>query len=193
MAAAIAGTQVGPQEAEPGTPPARKGGTTKPGLRGRTADQVRQALIEEQIRKLTGGVSLSLLTDIVGFVTAFTSNSITVRALPFGADHPDYHFAGTLLSRSEYIQPEREALFSRYGMNLKDWTIVMQVARLSSDEALPTSDFGEPVVTGDVLSRGSVEKMLTSLMAYMEAVGMAEGARYPAISVTVLAIYREFA
>lgn len=193
MASAIAGAQIGPQEAESSTPPARKGGATRSGQRGRTAEQVRQAMKDEQIKKMTGGVSLGLLADIVEFVSAFTSDSITVRALPFGTERPEYHFAGTLLSRSEYIQPEREALFSRYGMNLDDWTVVMQVARISSSAPAPVSDFGQPTVTGDVLSRGSVEKMLTNLMAQMEALGMAEGAQYPAISVTVLAIYREFA
>ena len=54
-------------------------------------------------------------------------------------------------------------------------------------------DFSQSAVTNDVLSRGSVEKMLTGLIGYMEGIGMAEGTRYPAISVTVLAIYREFA
>ena len=110
MAAAIAGAQVGPQEAQAGTPPVRQRGATKPGQKARTAEDVRESLKEEKIRELTGGVSLDLLAEIVEFVGAFTSNSITARVLPFGADRPEYHFAGTLLSRNEYIQPEREAL-----------------------------------------------------------------------------------
>jgi hypothetical protein len=35
--------------------------------------------------------------------------------------------------------------------------------------------------------------MISSIVSYMEGVGIGEGAQYPAVAVTVLAVYREFA
>lgn len=192
MAVSIAGAQVGPQQPQPGSPPVRKGGSNRPGTKARTADQVRQDLVQEKLADFTGGLSLDQLASIGDFVTSFTNNSITARVLPIAA-HPEYHFAGTLLSRSEYIQPEREALFGRYGTVLEDWTIVMQVARIPPPATMQIPDFSEPFVSNDTINRGTLESMVSRLVAYMEALGLAEGARYPAISVTILAIYREFA
>jgi hypothetical protein len=69
----------------------------------------------------------------------------------------------------------------------------MQVARIPPPATPQVPDFSEPLVSNDVVSRGTLENMVGRLVAYMEALGIAEGARYPAVSVTVLAIYREFA
>jgi hypothetical protein len=150
-------------------------------------------LIAEKVQEFTGGISLNQLTSIRDFIEAFASNSIIVRVLPFGVEHSEYHFAGTLLSRNEYIQPEREALFSRYGTSLKDWTIVMQVARIPSPSTTQAPDFGKSFAGNDALDRSALENTVGNLVSYMETLGIAEGAKYTAVSVTVLAIYREFA
>lgn len=192
MVTTLAASQVGPQEGEPAVPPNKQGGRTQPGRKARSPEEVRAQRIIEKVAEFSGGISLEQVASLGEFVGAFTNNSITVRVVPFN-DHPEYHFAGTLLSRSEYIQPEREALFGRYGTKLEDWTVVMQVARVPSESRPQLPNFGEPVTKGDVLSRGALESALGMLMDYMEALGIAEGARYPAVSVTVLAIYREFA
>jgi hypothetical protein len=188
LAVALAGTQVGAQEPEGPTPPVRQRGSTKAGRKARTAEEVRQDLIAQKLEEFSGGISLGQLASISDFIGAFTNNAITARVLPL-AENPEYHFAGTLLSRSEYIQPEREALFGRYGTSLEDWTIVMQVARIPSPEVSQTPDFSEPFASKDAINRGMLESMVGRLMKYMESLGVAEGARYPAISVTVLAIY----
>lgn len=192
MVTALAGSQVGPQEPEAAAPPVRQGGRTQPGRKPRSAEEVRQQLVAEKVTEFSGGISLEQIASLGDFIGAFTNDSITARVLPFD-EHPEYHFAGTLLSRSEYIQPEREALFGRYGTNLEDWTIVMQVARIPSAAKPQIPDFSRPFASNDVVSRGSLEDLVRRLMDYMEALGIAEGARYPAISVTILAIYREFA
>ena len=192
LAVAIAGSQVGPQQSEVATPPVRQRGSTKAGRKPRTAEEVRKGLVADKLEEFTGGISMDQIASITDFIGAFTNNAITARVLPL-AEHPEYHFAGTLLSRNEYIQPEREALFGRYGTSLEDWTIVMQVARIPSPEVPQTPDFSEPFASKDSINRGILEGMVGRLVTYMESLGIAEGARYPAISVTVLAIYREFA
>lgn len=193
LVTAFAGTQVGNQESENSVPPVRQGGSTRPGRRARSAEEMREALIVQKVTEFSGGVSLGQLTSLGDLADAFANSSIIARAMPFGSERPEYHFAGTLLSRSEYIQPEREALFSRYGTRLNNWTMVMQMARIPPPDKPKLPDFSKPTVSDDVFSRGALENMIGSLLAYMEGVGMAEGAQYPAMSVTVLAIYREFA
>ena len=193
LVSSFVGIMVGAQSSENPVPPIRQGGSTKPGRRPRSADEIREALIAEKLTEFSGGVSLEQLASLGDMVDAFTNSSIIARALPFGSEHPEYHFAGTLLSRSEYIQPEREALFSRYGTRLNNWTIVMQLARIPSPEKPKLPDFNKPLTDGDVLSRGVLENTINGIVSYMEGVGIGEGAQYPAMSVTVLAIYREFA
>jgi len=164
MVTAIAGTQVGIQQPESASPPARAGGSTRSGRRSRTAEEVRNDLIAEKVKEFTGGISLNQLASIRDFIDAFASNSIIVRVLPFGAKHSEYHFAGTLLSRNEYIQPEREALFSRYGTSLEDWTIVMQVARIPSPSATQAPDFGKSFAGNDALDRSALENTVGNLV-----------------------------
>lgn len=113
--------------------------------------------------------------------------------MPFGADHLEYHFAGTLLSRSEYIQDEREALFARYGYLLQDWTVVMQIARIPGQDEVTPEIGGTEMVRDGVVDRPAFENQVLNLVRLFESLGFAEGSSFPAISVTILAIYREFA
>lgn len=190
---AFAGMAIGPQAAEGPTPPVRQGGTTRPGRKPRAPEEVREALIAEKMKEWTGGFSFEQLGSFTDMIDAYTNSSIIARAMPFGRERPEFHFAGTLLDRNEYIQPEREALFGRYGTSLNDWTMVMQVARIPSSEKPRMPDFNSPFGSGETLSRGVLENAINGIVSYMEGIGLGEGAQYPAIAVTVLAIYREFA
>ena len=194
LIAAIAGAQIGGQEGQPATPPARQGGRTRAGLRAESGEQVRERLKQELLSTLLSGSSLGQLKDIYEGIAAFTNDAISVRVLPVGPDHPECHFAGTLLSRSEYIQEEREALFGRYGTRLEDWTVVMQVARMPPNIVAEQPNFERSLSgTGEFIERTKFERMVVDLVDNLEAMGLAEGSRYPAISTTILAIYREFA
>jgi hypothetical protein len=191
----IVGAQIGNVPDIAATPPARKGGSTKPGSPAAKGDAAREALKEEMLSKLLEGSSIGQIRDIIEGISAFTNDSISVRVLPCGRDHQDYHFAGTLLGRSEYIQEEREALFGRYGVYLNDWTAVMQVARVPSETSPSAPDFTRNLVddsTGQI-DRTTFEQLVIDLIGDFEQKGLSEGSRYPAISTTILAIYREFA
>lgn len=191
---AIVGTQLGPQSAIPGAPPVRKGGSTKGGGRPQTGEQVRNTLKEQLLQAAFGGsISIAQINDIAAAIGAFTNETISVRVLPFGSEQPDYHFAGTLLSRSEYIQEEREALFARYGYLLQDWTVVMQVARIPDSNEV-ASEVGDVEIFKDgSVDRPTFENQVLNLVRLFERQGFAEGPRFPSISVTILAIYRQFA
>jgi hypothetical protein len=170
-------------------------GTSAGGSKASARNAERAAL-----RQLFGDANPEMLKEIGDFVSAFTNDTIMVRVLPCGKSNLDCHFAGVLLGRSEYIQEEREALFSRHGTTLNDWTILMQIARIP--EEVHTDD-DNPVTEADKtstdvfakpsLDRASIEQMAISMVDVMEQEGLAEGLKWPAVSVTPLAIYREFA
>jgi hypothetical protein len=151
------------------------------------------------LRQLFGDASPEMLEKIGDFVAAFTNDSIMVRVLPCGKENLDCHFAGVLLGRSEYIQEEREALFSRHGTMLNDWTILMQIARIPEENPPgEPSDTTADKASSDVfatpsLDRANIEQMAISMVDLLEQEGLAEGLKWPAVSVTPLAIYREFA
>lgn len=189
----IVGAQIGEVPAVPATPPTRKGGSTKPGTRSLTGENAREHLKSQLITNLLSGSSLGQFKDISDTIGAFTNDAISVRVLPCGRDYPDYHFAGNLLSRSEYIQDEREALFGRYGVYLNDWTAVMQIARIPSETPPSAPDFSKKFV-GDngTIDRTTFEQLVIDMIGDWEQKGLSEGSRHPAISTTILAIYREF-
>ncbi len=135
----------------------------------------------------------STWTDaIAGFVAAFVGDSISLRVLPCGREHLEYAFSGALLGRKEYIQEERENLFSRYGAVTSRWTAVMQVAAIPqspNENAALASPTDSLRPSGDI-SRAAMERIAGDLLAMMESIGIVEGPRWPSISVTPLGLYR---
>lgn len=195
VARAIAGLTMGAVEPEAAPPPSRQGGRTHAGKRPQSVDQVRDAQKEAAVQAILGDVAPAMFNEIADFTAGFTNDSIVVRAQPCGPGRPELHFGGMLLSRSDYVQEDREALFSRYGTQLRDWTVVMQVARLPASGPSAEVDLDEIDIvdaTGKI-DRAGVERMVSSFLTVVEGTGLAEGSVFPAIPVTVLAIYREFA
>lgn len=121
-------------------------------------------------------------------------DSIAVRFPTCGTDRNDLGFSGSLLGRAEYIQLERDALFSRYGSSLRGWTSVLQIASIpaepsegaSSEISLPTLDFEG----ASKISRIAMEQAVMAMLGMLEAKGLAEGPAWPQISVIPLGIYR---
>jgi hypothetical protein len=140
-----------------------------------------------------GGASPETVTGVADFLSAFLGDTIAVRVLAGGPDHPSASFGGVLLSRDEYLQKEREALFSRYGQPLEGWTIVMQIARIppavDPHEELEFDDLSMVNDRGQA-DRTAVETAATRLLSFFESSGLAEGPRWPSITMTPLAIYR---
>jgi hypothetical protein len=150
---------------------------------------------------LMGGMSPVQLTAMTEFVDAFVGQGIAFRALACGKDDPPAGFAGALLGRREYIQEERESLFSRYGVTASSWTCVMQVAAIpappaeiaddSPEESDETeSDSIDSTEDESTIDRAAMESLAVDLLDMMEKIGIVEGPRWPTISVTPLAVYR---
>ncbi|WP_157430449.1 DUF6414 family protein [Actinomadura macra] len=194
LASAIFGLSLADQVAQPAVPPSRKGGSMKGGQRARSPQEVRTEKIDALVKESMEGLSPEAMRDFAKLADAFTNKTISLRCFPCGADSPQFHFAGALLSRSDYIQDEREELYSRNGTELDGWTIVMQVARIPSkvgELGPPRLDFD--LWDGQRIDRVATEELLNNFSLFIEQIGIAEGVTFPSISVTPLAIYRKFA
>jgi hypothetical protein len=128
---------------------------------------------------------------IVDAVAAVVGDSVSMRVLPCGVDHLEYSFSGALLGRREYLQEERENLFSRYGQAPSAWTAVLQVASIPSAFVTPSQPGdAEWMGPSGELNRPAMESYVNNLMTYMEQIGIVDGPRWPSISVTPLGLYR---
>jgi hypothetical protein len=119
---------------------------------------------------------------------------IWVRSMPCGSSHPEACFSGVLLDRSDYIDPERFAIFSRYGSRLREWTVVGSVTRISTPVGSPENLdnlVSEVLTSQGLLDRNRVEDLLSRFLEYCEAQGITEGPRWPSIVITPLAVYRQ--
>jgi hypothetical protein len=141
-----------------------------------------------------GSQDLSFVGQLEAFVRLMFDTGIWVRCLPCGAEHPEACFTGVLLDRSDYIDPERFAIFSRYGFQLREWTVVGSVTRISTPTGAQldlnelTSEFLTPE---GLLDRNQFEDLLNRLLEYCESQGITEGPRWPSIVITPLAVYRQ--
>jgi hypothetical protein len=148
------------------------------------------------------GTDPSIVGLISDVMASLLGEEIALRVLPCGREYPEYSFGGVLLNRSDYLQKEREALFSRFGSFLSGWTFVMQVETVpyqvlidtetdSPDtEADSTASEANLLRPDEQVSRAGTEQMALDLMRQVEHIGFSEGPRWPAITVTPLGIYR---
>ncbi len=151
-----------------------------------------QRLVEDQLGGETG---IEGMRSIMKVMTSLIGESVGVRLLSCGLDHPEMGFAGSLIGRDEYLQRERDELFSRYSSVLRAWTAVMQVAHIPNEGEttaalqMDTSSW-QQLVTGPALNRAAFDKAAADLLRMMDSIGVTEGPRWPTISVVPLAIYR---
>jgi hypothetical protein len=135
------------------------------------------------------------LNEMEAMVRLLFDTGIWVRCMPCGAEHPEACFSGVLLDRSEYIDPERFAIFSRYGADVREWTVVGTVTRIAQQGPTREIDFdslaSEVTTSQGLLDRNQLESMLSRLLEMCEAQGITEGPRWPSIVITPLAVYRQ--
>jgi hypothetical protein len=160
--------------------------------KGHPKQRDRGAIVEAAKRELLGGLDPLTLQAMGDFLVAFMGDAIALRALPCGPSHLEYGFAGALLGRSEYMQEEREHLYSLYGGSFRNWTAVLQVAAIPREAASTELVAPEDVVDAQgLISRARTERMARELLSTMEEIGVVEGPRRPSISVVPLGVYRE--
>lgn len=176
---------------------------SNPGQRKQIERKIKAAedQMEEQARReveaqLGGSAGMDQMRSVMKVLSSFIGDAIAVRLLACGLDHPEMGFAGSLLARDEYLQRERDELFSRYGSILRDWTTVMQVAHVPQrDESASAMDLDRAslaqLASGQAINRAAFERTAAQLLRMMETIGITEGPRWPTISVVPLGIYRQ--
>jgi hypothetical protein len=161
----------------------------------RALDEELEAAARRSVEDELGAKGVDQMRGIMKVLQSYLGSAISVRLLACGLDRPEHGFAGSLLGRDSYLQREREELYSRYGSVLSGWTMLMQVARIPTEEATSSariansSDWGE-LAAGGSINRAAFEGVASQLLQMMESIGVAEGPRFPTISVVPLAIYR---
>ena len=121
------------------------------------------------------------------------AGGISLRTFPCGADNPDCGFGGLLLDRSDYIEPERGAVFARHGVAVSDWTVVGVVTRVSERAArreMEDVDPGAMIRESGGINRPALEGLVLQFLEVFEGLGMSEGPAWPSITITPLAVYR---
>jgi hypothetical protein len=166
---------------------------TKPSQPGTSKSQI-ERVRQERRRALWNQTDPEVITKIGGVIQSLLGDAIAARMLPCGEDRPEFGFGAALLGRRGYIQEEREALFSQYGTVLKDWRVVMQVTMVPENETAVAivPDFAKTNLVAGInsISRPGLERIAVQLLQLFESLGIAEGPRWPAISVIPLGIYR---
>src|SRR5918996_742389 len=142
--------------------------------------QVEAEARREVEAQLGGAAGMDQMRSVMKVLGSFIGEAIAVRLLSCGLDHPEMGFAGSLLARDEYLQRERDELFSRYGSILRGWTTVMQVAHVPAD-AETTSAMGpdaaslEQLASGQAINRAAFERTSAQLLRMMESIGITGG------------------
>lgn len=153
-----------------------------------------ERILKDAERKLWGEVPAGAVRAMGSLLTSLLHGQIALRVLPCGSGHSALSFGGVLLGRSNYIQQEREALFSRFGPLLQGWTIVMQIETVPQqvpfDPSGPDVSALSLVNQQDQIDRPGVEKMALEFSRFIDQIGFSEGPRWPSITVTPLAVYR---
>jgi hypothetical protein len=159
-------------------------GRTTGGQRG----QARSGRPQE--RQLPGGVTPSQVEKIGKLYQSLMPAGISAKVMPCGTDYPSYALSGVLLDRAEYLEPERAAIFSRFGVVPSEWTVVGTITR-SEKAGIPDISNAPSITNADgTLDRNAFERFAELTLSYLEQVGMTEAPRAPEIGITPLAIYR---
>lgn len=166
----------------PPAPTKRTGGNSQQRAGGgNRADRDRT---RAQFKREHLGAAPEMFAALRQLIGSLLEDGISFRAMPAGEDQPNCSFTGTLLDRSEYIEPERGAIFSRLGLKPTRWTIVGIVSRFA-----PTT-IEELSIPSDDFTRANLEILTTSLLDRIEGLGLSSAPSWPGISVIPVAVYR---
>jgi hypothetical protein len=162
------------------------------GAQRRPSQRDRDRLAEKLEREMWSGTDPAVVTRIAQVMSSLSSGEIALRVIPCGNDKPELSFGGILLDRADYLQKEREALFSRFGSVLSGWTVVMQVEAIPyAVDGLAQFDPTGMMFDDRSINRAAAERMCLDLLRFIDSSGMTEGPLWPSITVTPIGVYRD--
>lgn len=166
--------------------PRRSGGS--PNRQRTGGSKIKDSAFQEQRAKLLGGTSPELIFGLRDIILGMLSGGIAMRSMPCGERHPECAFSGVLLDRSNYIEPERSAVFSRFGARASTWTLVGLITRFGTTVG---EEGGNQIAASPAqMSRIGLEEMVVNLLEMLERSGVADAPTWPGVALTPLALYR---
>ena len=159
------------------------------GIAGK-GEKERQRMARMAAANMLGGLSPEVGRQLGQAIQLFFGEEVILRQLPCGDDCRLYAFVGVLAKNGPLLDT-RGGMYAKYGAAPSSWTVLSQVATVTSDPAdeASTGDADEPDEAEDI-DRAAFENLAAQLMVSLEDVGVTGGPRWPTITITPLAVYR---
>ncbi|WP_280476269.1 DUF6414 family protein [Nocardia asiatica] len=138
------------------------------------------------------------MSAVLDMIEALYGENLALTVLPCGVDEPDCAFLGVVGHDTESAALDRPSLLSRLGPEAPELTSILQIARTPTER-----DQGPPpnILIGQMvqrlqgqtgfIDRSAIDQLLFGMMRMTEDVGLQSAPKWPAVSVTPLAIYRQ--
>lgn len=157
------------------------------------SDEFRRLNLQTLGNEMIGGKHVADNMLAMGrFVYTLLSGQIIVRQFPCGLEYKDYNIVGILSDKLGFLQEDRESLFSKYGYELSQWTLVAQIASVPERPSPEVEKIEVPdiMVPGKAkVSRHRFEELANTFMSQIQATGLAGAPEFPEISVNPIALY----
>lgn len=140
--------------------------------------------------------------EILRVIDALYGDAVAFSVQPTEPRESGCSFVGQISKAVPFPGFEPQHLLSRFGPEPTPMTVLFQVARVPTErESEETIDQQmtlamsriESAMEGDALDRGVLDDFLAQIAAMLEQTGLASAPRWPSISVTPLAMYRNVA
>ncbi|MGC2406300.1 MAG: hypothetical protein WA431_07820 [Candidatus Cybelea sp.] len=159
------------------------------------SDEFRQLNLQTLGEQMIGGKHVADNMLAMGrFVYTLLSGQIIIRQFPCGLEHKDYNIVGILSDKLGFLQEDRESLFSKYGYELSQWTLVAQIASVPEQPSPEIEKIEVPDITvpgKNKVSRHRFEELANTFMSQIQAIGLAGAPEFPEISVNPIALYHK--
>jgi hypothetical protein len=166
-----------------GKGPKSRGGPVRFADTGRLED-----LIEDFDARLLGGASAQLLRDIVRVSRGMFSHGLHLLVSSRGA--AGWTMTARLQQGRLYLDAEPEVLFSRFGIEPQEWTIIGTIGQFASSDVDFESGEFDFLDAGGKISRSQFVTGINSLMGMIAGQGLADTPPFPGFSIVPMAVYR---
>lgn len=149
----------------------------------------RKRMAQHHVKQILEGMPPELVRQLGDGIRKYFGEGLFIRQLPCGNDHRSYGLLGPLLTGA--LLDDRAAMFAKYGAAPSSWTVLSQIATVTSPAAEPGSAIAaNQDDDGEDVDRPEFERLAGEMMVALEATGVSGGPVWPTITVSPIAVYR---
>lgn len=151
----------------------------------------RKKMAQHLVKEILDGMSPDLVRQLGDGIRKYFGEGLFIRQLPCGNEFRSYGLLGPLLTGA--LLDDRAAMFAKYGAAPSSWTVLSQIATVTSPAA---GDEAGSAMSGhhngddEEVDRPEFERVAGEMMVALEATGVSGGPVWPTITVSPIAIYR---